>query len=157
MEIARGEALPTRQGQNKPAPPYFRNGKDSARQANQIGSTIVAPAKAGFQKFRAAQLASPPTEARKLCIAPMTFTSGDAGSNSLAITKKPTRMQSRASLIQPHQLMPTRRRRIWRFSFGNLPVLAAVSPIFSSAGSVTAYATSLTISTWCGYGIEMPC
>ena len=116
---------------------YFRNGSEIARQSNQIGKTMVAPAKAGFQKLRIAQCAKLPSELKKFCIAPSMLTSGEAGSNSLAMTKNPTNTHSKASLIHPHQDIPSKRRRIWRFSLGSLPVFAAVSPKDSSAGSVT--------------------
>lgn len=136
---------------------YLRNGREIALQSTQMGRTIVAPARAGFQKLRTAQLTNPPRDARKFFTAPVIFTSGDAGSNSLAITRNPTKTQSKASLNHPQRLIPNRRSKTCRLGFGSLPVFAAVSPRDSSAESVMPQATSLTISTWCGYGIEIPC
>eukprot|EP00581_Thalassiosira_minuscula_P034332 CAMPEP_0184459974 /NCGR_PEP_ID=MMETSP0740-20130409/38880_1 /TAXON_ID=385413 /ORGANISM="Thalassiosira miniscula, Strain CCMP1093" /LENGTH=99 /DNA_ID=CAMNT_0026833159 /DNA_START=48 /DNA_END=347 /DNA_ORIENTATION=- len=98
---------------------------------------MVAPARAGFQKFRAAHPARLPTDCKKRWIAPITFTSGELGSNSLAMTKNPTKIQSSASFTQPHGLMPSSRNKMCRLAFGRFPVRAAVSPIVSSAGSVT--------------------
>ena len=98
---------------------------------------MVAPARAGFQKFVAAHPARLPTDRKKRWIAPMTFTSGELGSNSLAITKNPTRIQSSASFTHPQGLMPSSRNKTCRLVLGRLPVRAAVSPIVSSAGSVT--------------------
>lgn len=94
--------------------------------------TIPAPAKAGFQKFTAAHRRVKNAEFRKFPIAPITLTFGEAGSNSDAITKKPTRIQSNANLTQPNGFIPKSRTSMCLRTFGALPRGGSTGSTFTS-------------------------